>query len=243
MCYYVCMTAGYYRDPQKNRSCQSTCTFSPLVQYADDTTMRCLPKCPTYPQFYYAYGSNHTCLSSCPGTDRIYSATQSCVSVCPNTTFYNSDTDSCESTCPLQTSTSQKLYGDPTKTEPVCVINTICPSNYYADDMVGLCVAVCTEGQWISGKNCVEYCPPNFYSNPNSLVCVNATGCPTSYYADNVTISCVLQCSGSFADPTTRTCVTQCPVVSNIVYYADSYTRMCATTCTNNATIQLYQNL
>jgi len=50
MCYYVCMTAGFYRDPQQSRSCQSNCSFSPQKQYADNTTMRCLSKCPTFPQ-------------------------------------------------------------------------------------------------------------------------------------------------------------------------------------------------
>jgi len=162
------------------------------------------------------------------------------VSICPNSTFYNSDTDECVSLCPLDTTTNQKLYGDPTPTEPICVINTNCPSNYYADDNVDLCVPICTNGQWISSKNCVEQCPPGYYGNPNSLACVTPTNCPSNYYADNVTITCVTQCSGSFADSTSQTCVDQCPIFLAIVYYADSYTRICSPTCTNNATIQLH---
>jgi hypothetical protein len=72
MCYYVCMTAGYYRDPQNNRSCQPTCSYSPAEQYADGTTMRCVPYCPTYPIMYYAYNGTHECLQNCPNTTRKY---------------------------------------------------------------------------------------------------------------------------------------------------------------------------
>lgn len=55
MCFDVCMTTSYYRDPQNKRSCQPTCSFSPQKQYADDTTYKCLTTCPTYPMMYYSY--------------------------------------------------------------------------------------------------------------------------------------------------------------------------------------------
>lgn len=61
MCYGVCMTPNYFRDPQNHRSCQPSCTFSPNKQYADITTMRCLPQCPTFPQQLYAYDPTWTC--------------------------------------------------------------------------------------------------------------------------------------------------------------------------------------
>jgi len=55
MCYFVCMTANFYRDPQNKRSCQSSCSFTPEKQYADNTTYRCVSTCPTYPMQYYSY--------------------------------------------------------------------------------------------------------------------------------------------------------------------------------------------
>ena len=70
MCYYVCMTAGYYRDPQNSRSCQSSCSYSPVEQWADDTTYRCLSSCPTYPQQYYADSLLHTCVATCSSSQR-----------------------------------------------------------------------------------------------------------------------------------------------------------------------------
>jgi hypothetical protein len=95
MCYGVCMTPNYFRDPQNQRSCQPTCSFSPNKQYADNTTMRCLPTCPTYPQQLYAYDPTKTCESTCPNSYRKYEALKTCVSVCPNGTFFNPDTYQC----------------------------------------------------------------------------------------------------------------------------------------------------
>jgi hypothetical protein len=144
MCYGVCMTANHFRDPQNNRSCQPSCSFSPNKQYADNTTMRCLAKCPTYPQQFYAYDPTRTCESTCPNLTRKYEALKTCVSVCPNGTFFNQDTYQCLSVCPLTTSTNKMLFGDLSLPEPRCVINTDCPAGYFADTIVGLCVQVCT---------------------------------------------------------------------------------------------------
>lgn len=58
MCYFVCMTPLYYRDPQNNRSCQPSCSFSPTKYYKDSTTMKCVLECPVYPSFYFAYDPN-----------------------------------------------------------------------------------------------------------------------------------------------------------------------------------------
>jgi hypothetical protein len=112
MCYYVCMTANYYRDPQNKRSCQSGCTFSPVKQYAEDTTWRCLTKCPSYPMQYYADDNLKKCVSTCTLSYRKLEATRVCVQTCPNGTFFNSDTYQCLSSCPTQTSLGYRLYGD-----------------------------------------------------------------------------------------------------------------------------------
>jgi hypothetical protein len=155
MCYGVCITPYYFRDPQNKRSCQPNCSFSPFKQYADNTTMRCVPKCPTFPQQFYSYDPTMTCESTCPNSTRKYEAAKTCVAVCPNSTFFNPDTMQCLSTCPLQTSTSNTLFGDPSLPEPTCVTGNNCASGYYADSNVGLCVQSCSEGQWIFGKDCV----------------------------------------------------------------------------------------
>ena len=144
MCYYVCISGGYYRDPQLNRSCQSNCSFSPIQQWADDTTMRCLSSCPTFPQQYYSDDLLQKCVSTCSGSYRKLESLKSCVQTCPNGTFFNQDTMQCLSICPLDTSTNHKLYGDSTPTEAKCVNDTDCPYGYYADDNLGLCVTACT---------------------------------------------------------------------------------------------------
>jgi hypothetical protein len=243
MCYYVCMTPNYYRDAQNARSCQPACSFSPVKQWADDTTMRCLSVCPTFPMQYYADDNLQKCVATCSNSYRKYEATKSCVVVCPIGTFFNSDTYQCLSICPMDTSTNSQLYGDNSTTgEATCVLDSACPYNYYADDNVGMCVSACTEGQWIYAKNCVVQCPDGYYGNYDTLTCVVPTGCPTNYYADNETVTCVNECLGSFADSSTQTCVLVCPVIGGVKYYADQSTRKCSTDCTYNATVQLIKN-
>lgn len=128
--------------------------------------------------------------------------------------------------CSLQTSGAQKLYGNPVLDaygEGTCVTGVNCPSTYYADDNVNLCVTACTDGQWIYGKYCLYICPDGYYGNPSSLTCVVPLSCPTNYYADNVTQTCVSQCSGSFADKINQVCVDVCASP----YFANPPTRAC----------------
>lgn len=242
MCYYVCMTANYYRDPQNKRSCQSGCTFSPVKQYAEDTTWRCLTKCPSYPMQYYADDNLKKCVSTCTLSYRKLEATRVCVQTCPNGTFFNSDTYQCLSSCPTQTSLGYRLYGDTSSSEGKCVNSTDCPNNTYADDKLGLCVSACTQNQWIYGKNCVSQCPDGYYGNPNTLKCVVPSDCPSNYFADNETVACVSVCLGSFGDELAHTCVLTCPNITGQLYYADPVTRKCSTSCTNNTSIQLIKN-
>jgi hypothetical protein len=123
------------------------------------------------------------------------------------------------------------------------VINTACSSSYYADSNTGYCVQNCSMNQWIYGKDCVKTCPNGYYGNPNNQSCVLPQYCPTNYFADNVTITCVAECSGSYADSTTYSCVFVCPKVGSTVYYADPSTRKCSTTCTNTTFVPLIKNL
>lgn len=199
MCYFVCMTANFYRDPQNNRSCQSSCSFSPQKQYADDTTYRCVSTCPTFPVQYYSYEPTKLCVSTCPNSYRKLESNKSCIAQCPSGTFFNPDTYQCLSICPTSTSTNQQLFGDTSLSEAKCVINTACPYLQYADTNVYLCVSSCTDGQWIDGKNCVYDCPDGYYGNPINRTCVIPSNCPANYYADNTTQTCVTTCSGSFA--------------------------------------------
>lgn len=73
------------------------------------------------------------------------------------------------------------------------MINSSCSLNFYADDIVGLCVDNCTEGQIIYLKNCVASCPDGYYDNGIKIdnYCVLPANCPNNTYADNVTGKCV----------------------------------------------------
>ena len=165
MCYFVCITPNYYRDPQNERSCQSDCSFSPDQYYADSTTMKCVLTCPAFPEYYYAYDATKTCLTNCPGDQMRDHLTRKCVDTCPNNTFFDVNSDECVEKCPVEYNISVRYYGDPTQTIPECVLDSNCPTNYFADDVVGLCVQTCTEAQWKYGKNCITHCPDGYFGN------------------------------------------------------------------------------
>lgn len=239
MCYYVCMTANYYRDPQNARSCQPDCSFTPIQYYRDDNTFKCVQTCPTYPKFYYAYDGNKTCLLNCPLSSMKDPSTQKCVEACPTGSFFDPNSDECVQYCPFDYANGARYYGDPTLSIPRCVVNSSCPNNYYADDHVRLCVQVCSEKQWKYQKDCVTHCPDGYYGNSDTGFCVLPTGCPTDHYANNETKTCVDVCNGTFANTNAKTCVNICPTS----YYADPVTRKCALACTNNATVSLKKNI
>lgn len=57
------------------------------------------------------------------------------------------------------------------------------------------------------------------------------SNCPTGYFADNLTLTCVNPCAGSlpFGDPISRQCVSDCP--DN--YYGDWVLHLCVQFCDN----------
>jgi hypothetical protein len=79
-------------------------------------------------------------------------------------------------------------------------------------------------------------------------ICVTAVNCPTNYYGNNNTLTCVNPCSGTlpFGDPISRFCVIDCPdgyfgdinlnlcvpiCNSTAVYFADNITGNCSAMC------------
>ena len=66
--------------------------------------------------------------------------TRKCVDTCPDNSFFDPNSDECVEKCPTDYSNETIWYGDATQTLPICVIDDDCPTNYFADDVVGLCV-------------------------------------------------------------------------------------------------------
>ena len=166
-------------------------------------------------------------------------STRKCVDACPNNTFFDPNSDECVEKCPIEYNVTTRFYGDPTQAIPKCVVNSSCPTNYFADDVVGLCVQTCSESQWKYLKNCLTHCPDGYFGNFDTGFCVLPADCPTNHYANSETKTCVSVCNGSFADTNAKTCVDICPTN----YYADPSTRLCSLECTNNATVTLHKNI
>ena len=232
MCYYVCMTAGYFRDKQNARSCQPSCSYSPVEYYEDSTTMKCVLGCPAYPEHYFAYNVTHECLTSCPGDYIMDFASRKCVLECGDGLFFDPNSDECVTVCPTDYTSDAVFYGhEDADPYPTCVTATECGlQGLWADDNVGLCVSTCTEGQWKSGDYCVTYCPDGQYGNSITGFCVIPDDCPDDHYANNRTRTCVDVCRGVFADTATQICVEICPDD----FWGDPHTHMCAETCSDN---------
>ena len=65
-----------------------------------------------------------------------------------------------------------------------CVQAANCPSLTYATDDSMTCTSTCPDNTFISGKFCVSFCPDGNFTDKINKRCVNASSCPTDYYAD-----------------------------------------------------------
>ena len=70
-------------------------------------------------------------------------------------------------------------------------------------------------------------------------ICVIAQDCPPNFYGDNITLVCVNPCSGTypFGDPISKQCVSDCPDG----YYGDLNLNLCVQRC-NFATYHYADN-
>lgn len=73
----------------------------------------------------------------------------------------------------------------------------------------------------------------------SNQICVQAKNCPTNYYGNNNTLTCVNPCSGTlpFGDPISKQCVFDCPDG----YWGDPANNLCVQTC-NFATFHYADN-
>jgi hypothetical protein len=222
LCVLTCQT-GLYRDTANNRTCQPNCTYTLTFKtYQDPTTMTCVAECPSFPLSLYAW-TNATCVEICP-VGYMNDFNRSCVSSCPY--LLDPTTNRCVSMCPFSSINNTLLYAN--LLTYTCVSAQMCPNNTYASDDLLECVATCPNGTFIHQKNCVKFCPNGFYMNPLAQTCVTARNCPTSYFANNQTHSCVLTCTnGTFGDSLTKTCLTECYGGN----YSDPNTGLCSPSC------------
>lgn len=84
-----------------------------------------------------------------------------------------------------------------------------------------------------ANRTCVRNCSRSplllFGIIATRRVCVTAPNCPTNFFGDNQTLTCVNPCIGilPFGDPISKLCVSQCPDG----YYGDIDTHLCVQIC------------
>lgn len=195
-------TSFTFRDPS-TQTCVSRCPVNPSL-YGDNTTFNCVPSCPSG---YFAVDATRTCEVSCPNNFYINNVTKSCVSTCPTNpvfTYYyalNTTSSQCLEICPAS------FLSDPTT---MSCINTTCPASPALFAFNRTCISVCPNGTFANTnlRTCDSNCTGLFLMDPSTSRCV--TGCPANpkLFADWTTNTCVFLCpSGYFADNSTRTCV------------------------------------
>jgi hypothetical protein len=143
-----------------------------------------------------------------------YSHQGACISACPNTTapFYYIDltTISCVTTCP------DYYFKD--NIQGKCVLANGCSQGYYADYSLSTCVLECNSTLYVykddTTMQCVDQCPfGTFGDHSNMTIKFCRIDCPSSWYQDN----------------STWTCVQTCPTYPS--YYADTHLGKCLDRC------------
>lgn len=174
---------------------------------------------------------------------------------CSNDTY----ADAQKFLCVVNTNCTSGTFADPfTKG-----CEAACSNGYFADSRINTCVYMCSDvydeygQQGICRYSCIldrfadpqanRTCVRNCSRSPLALfgivaarrICVTAANCPTDFYGNNNTLTCVNPCSGSlpFGDPISKMCVSDCPDG----YYGDSDTNLCVQKC-NFATLHYADN-
>lgn len=124
------------------------------------------------------------------------------------------------------------------------MINEVCPSTYYGNDLT----KQCTQSKTFTNEACPSSPTLTYYDNDYKLCVENCSTNPSryAYIGAGANNQSCLECkntintvcpSSFYADDTTRKCVTTCPV--NTYYYVNGVLRQCVIRCPANT----YANL
>jgi hypothetical protein len=103
--------------------------------------------------------------------------------------------------------------------------SAVCSGSQYTNNFNRLCVSSCSPLFQYSGK-CVQLCPNGLYAN-TSGDCIPVSSCPTTYYGENSTTQCVVNCITGFADSNSGYCIAVCPNS----WYGDNTHKVCTQSC------------
>jgi hypothetical protein len=236
-CVYGC-PYPYVADNTTGK-CNLVCNNA-TIPYLDKGVKQCVAKCssPVYQYSYMPLGqtTGGSCVTFCPlvSSVRYYAllSNNSCVRVCPSGLYGSATNNTCMGICSL----ANHEYADDTNN--LCVTECTHNASYfsYANEFTRACVTVCPASKGLVGDQliwkCVARCSSlTQYADLNAGYCVSL--CPSGYFADNSTQTCVSNCSQytlMYGDTVNRVCVTVCPTST---LYTDELQRLCvvATSC------------
>lgn len=174
--------------------------------------------------------TNGTCVDYCPTGFFALLTTNQCVRKCPDGLYGDLTNNTCYENCTL----ANKRFAD--STTNMCV--DVCPYNgsydSYGDLFSRTCVVNCPLDKFTVKDTNTRLCEPSCTRDDEYIDYTSGYGkctrsCPQTplRFADNVTQTCVTQCSlysGTYGYITTRVCVLQCPVSG---LYANNQSRLC----------------
>lgn len=218
-CVFVCPT-GFYTSYSTPRKCTNPCS-APLL--GDPVTGMCSDSCSAG---YFEYSDGNQCVPNCPTGYYQDTAAGRCIrstAACQDSLFQDPTTYLCVETCPAG------LYGDLLLSPPACVAT--CTSNQFGDPITGLCQSTCHTGWFNYEGSCIIGCPVVLIEDWYTQSCIDQTqNCSNGLIQDWNMGMCVSICSmGSYLDTSSQVpiCVLECPSGT----FGDPFTLMCSTQC------------
>lgn len=213
------------------RRCLQRCSAL-SYSFTNSTDNVCLNTCPVG---FYASIADQACLVQCPPGTFAHVNSTTCVDQCPPGEWADLVLRVCNPNCGYNTS----LYAD--NSSAACVDR--CPTypDLFADKVAQKCVLSCPNGTFAFNvsRACETGCLAPYFADPYKLECVLSCLIADLSYADSIDRTCVSSCSNHtingtsvifYADNSTLTCVMQCPELPNKLY-GENITNTCMQSC------------
>lgn len=207
--------ASQFRFNGTKYECVNICPSNPDL-YGDPNTWNCVYACTANTLYPFADPTDRMCKSSCLP---LFQYNGRCMKLCPLGYFAN-----LEGNCVIPVQCNTTLYADNATTK--CI--SPCVGGAFADPNSRYCIAICPDGWYGDGTDCVQNCLTPGTSSSNITQTCNSA-CPNRTYSENST--CKATCDYGYANNVTGICSANCPL--NL--YSDPLTHLCSAVCSDSA--------
>ncbi|MDP6771343.1 MAG: hypothetical protein QF704_11655, partial [Anaerolineales bacterium] len=163
-------------------------TVCPLSYYGYSADHTCVDQTTCNDKNMFIYGQN--CITDCTQTtdpEKTYNHNGVCLSICPEQWYAHSQETLCKNTCP-----ADQFKND---VEQICMNKNSC-NNLGRFIYKENCIKDCTLTYdppliyYLDGE-CIEQCPPKYFTHEGKGECRSEGTCPDNYFADASTHTCI----------------------------------------------------